>query len=86
MLQTKVCTWPQTQCGKFYTKQGAVETYRRDCFTEEYCQVKPQCTSQFDKCEISCCKNDACNNAVQKTASFLLPLLLLLSNLLVFII
>eukprot|EP00795_Rhopilema_esculentum_P010244 gene10244-18933_t len=63
LLKTKECVWPQTRCGKFYTKQGAVETYRRDCFTEEYCRVKPQCTSQFSKCEISCCEGDACNAA-----------------------
>ena len=85
LLKTKECVWPQTRCGKFYTKQGAVETYRRDCFTEEYCNIKPQCTSQFSKCDINCCSGDACNSGMQKTSSYFLCLIMLFGTLVVFI-
>lgn len=86
LLNTKECTFPQTKCGKFYSKQGAVETYKRDCFTEEYCTKKLPCTSQFEKCEISCCSGDACNSAPYfATAPYLFTLMLLLSTLIIFL-
>jgi len=86
LLKTKECTLPMTRCGKFYTKQGAVETYRRDCFTESYCNTKPQCTSQFLKCDIDCCQGDACNRGTSKTPNLLLCLIVFFSTLMAFII
>ena len=64
MVKSITCVDPQTRCGKFYLKQGAVETFKRDCYTENECKTKPQCQAGASKCDLSCCKTDACNAAI----------------------
>ena len=64
MIKSITCVDPKTRCGKFYLKQGAVETFKRDCYTENECKTTPQCQGSPSKCNLSCCEDDACNAAI----------------------
>ncbi|XP_066920022.1 uncharacterized protein [Clytia hemisphaerica] len=56
------CQGDQTLCGYFYSKQGTVETFMRDCVTEDFCNNKPPCKDKkLSSCKIKCCDKDLCN-------------------------
>ena len=68
------CLGDQDTCGYLYSKQGAVETFRRDCFMKANC--KDCAEPGFSKCNVECCDGDKCNDRTPSGAITVMPKLL----------